>query len=404
FGCDPGPPPEAMLGKRDPALRPDDESSARRYRALRAALAPSRGRVRLGDLEAALASTDGGVLSRGTLLACVFEPQVLDFHLALGRDVDAEGGRLVWQDGHLPDLLSPAARKRYTPPWPVESAGEVTTRVKIESIAGIRVEEVRFPSPVRSGVPANDRVQAELYTPRDPIGALVQLPHWKEPRGVRGQRLLSVMLARAGFAVLLLPLPYQYERAPEGRRSGELTLSADLARTREAALQGAADAARASRWLEEARGFPPSRQGLIGTSLGGHVASLAMGAYPGRFAAGAFLLAGSHVDGALFRRNGVTDGILDRLEAKGVTPDEARPLVRIIDPAHFARPEARDRILLVNGDADPVVPKSHAEALSRAWGGARILWFSGGHYGVLRHLPEVLSAVEAHLRKAFQAP
>ncbi len=404
FGCDPDAPDDDFVGPRAPAIPPNDGSSARRYPQARRLLSSRHQRIRLADIQETLAEREGGILNGSTLLGVVFEPQLGQFHLALGDDVDPSAGTLRWRTEALLDHLSAKPRARYAPPWSVDSVGDVEVDVRVKSLAGLRVERVVLSSPIRSDVEANGRIEAELFTPADPKGVLIQLPHWKDPSGPQGQRLLALVFTRMGYAVLLLPLPYQYDRAPDGVGTGEWTLSRDLARTREAALQGAADAARASLWLEEARGYAPARQGLVGVSLGGHVASVALGAYPERFAGAALLLTGSHVDGALFRRNGITDRILDELERRGVTPAEARPLVRIIDPAAHARPALADRVLLVVGSEDPVVPRESAEALARAWGGARTLWYPGGHYEVIRHAGTVLQEVGEHFRTLFGSP
>jgi dienelactone hydrolase len=267
----------------------------------------------------------------------------------------------------------------------------------------MRIEEVTFTSPVRSGQSGNDRFVAELFLPQDPAGVVVQLPHWKEDNPA-AQRLLALALAGRGLAVLLLPLPYQYGRAPDGVGSGSWTLSHDLARTREASFQGVADVVRASLWLERERGFPAARQGVLGTSLGGHVAALAMGLHPDRFRAGVFLLAGADIGGVFLEENGVTDGIRRELVRRGVTSSEARSLVAPLDPGPHGHPDRGGDVLLVAGDADRVVPPERAEALARAWGGARIRWFPGGHYGIVRVLPAVMAEAADHFRARFEAP
>ena len=186
-------------------------------------------------------------------------------------------------------------------------------------------------------------------------------------------------------------------------RSGALSLSEDLALTRAGALQAAADAARAGLWLEQARGFPPARQGLVGISLGAHVGSLTLGAYPDRFAAGVFLMAATDIHETLFTDNGITDRIRRHLEGKGVTAGEAADLLMAIDPARYASAAGAERVLLVAGTEDAVTPRARVEALARAWGGARIHWFEGGHRGLARHLVEVVQATTDHLQARFEA-
>ena len=161
---------------------------------------------------------------------------------------------------------------------------------------------------------------------------------------------------------------------------------------------------RAGLWLERERGFPPKRQALLGLSLGGHVGSLALGAHPDRFGAGVFLLAAAGIAKTLFEANGITDGIRARLTTRGVTAREAAELLDAIDPARHARPDLADRILLVAGTTDPVTPRARVEDLARAWGDARVLWFEGGHYGMMRHLATVIREVSTHLQQRFEAP
>jgi pimeloyl-ACP methyl ester carboxylesterase len=159
-----------------------------------------------------------------------------------------------------------------------------------------------------------------------------------------------------------------------------------------------------STWLETAHGFAPSRQGILGTSLGGHVAAIAAGAYPERFRAGVFLLAGSHVHRTFLEPNGTTDRIRAVLMGKGVTADEAVPFLARLDPGAYGRPERKDDVLLIACRDDPVIPRENVESLAGVWGGARIVWFDGDHYGLLRHLGEVFGHLTRHFVGRFAGP
>jgi len=258
---------------------------------------------------------------------------------------------------------------------------------------------VELTSAAPSGFASNDTIHGVFYRPQAPKGAVIALPAWKESN-LAGQGLLALALAREGYAVLVMPLPYQVDRALEGRGSGEMTFSADLARTRQAWLQGAADVARASLWLE-AQGFEPRRQAVMGVSLGGHVAALAYGAYPERFGAGVFLLAGADASTALLHENRTTGRIRRALLERGVTPEEALSLMGLLDGGTWARPERAPGVLVVGAKEDDVVPPANVRALAAAYGGARLEWLEGDHYGILRQLPKTIAWVVDHLGKAL---
>ena len=138
----------------------------------------------------------------------------------------------------------------------------------------------------------------------------------------------------------------------------------------------------------------------MGVSLGGHVAALAYGAYPQRFAAGAFLLAGGGLErGLLQQPNRITGRIRERLLEHGVTPEEALGLVRIMDGVRWADPRRKAGVLLIGAEADTVVPPENVRALAAAYGGARTEWVPGDHYGLLLHLSQALDWVIEHLAK-----
>ncbi|MGE0192359.1 MAG: carcinine hydrolase/isopenicillin-N N-acyltransferase family protein [Planctomycetota bacterium] len=273
---------------------------------------------------------------------------------------------------------------------------------------GSRRRIVTFDSPRPSGFAFNDRVPLEVWLPEDaePRGVLIQLPSWKE-RSLVGHRGLALANARQGLATAILPLPYQNGREPPGVRAGVWTLSADLARTRQAALQGLADIAAASRILEMHFGLPPAKQAIGGVSLGAHAAATAIGLYPDRFVAAALVLAGGRVHEAFTRPNSVTGRIQRELAERAVEPLEAAALVAPLEPLTVAAPDRGIAVLLIAADADDVVSPDRARALAEAWGpSTRLVWLEGGHYAPARpdQAMKVLEEIPAWLLKAFPAP
>jgi dienelactone hydrolase len=230
---------------------------------------------------------------------------------------------------------------------------------------------------------------------------VVLLPAWKE-RTLVFENLLASAVAGKGFAALLLPMPWQATRNADGVRPGDWTFSADLARTREAWMQGFADVAAASLYLERWRGVPTTRQGVFGVSLGGHVAACAYGAYPERFRAGVFVLAGGGLSTLLVDP---PKGLRDlRFTLDGATAEDVKALVGDLDPERWADPARKDGVFLVGAKADELVPARHVEILAKAYGGADVLWLEGGHYDGLKDVDRVLAAAVEHLKRCFGPP
>lgn len=394
-GCDPDAGLECFVGACDPDVPRCDPQGPRGYPALRRRLDPLHGRARHGDLEAAL--LDESVAAARTAVVVLFEPQRLRVRVGTRSAPDAA---LSWEALELLTLLPAAQRARFAPLGPPDLAGPVTKTKKPLALGPIELSDVSFRSPRPSGFEFNDTVRGVYYRPKEPKGAMIALPAWKESNLV-GQGVLATRLATAGIAVLVMPLPYQVDRAAPGVGSGAWTLSADLARTRAAFVQGAADVARAARWLAEEEGLGAARVGVMGVSLGGHVAALAYGAYPQHLAAGAFLLAGGGFETAMLEPNRITGRMRERLLQRGVTPEEARGLVEVIDGVTWARPERKGGVLLVGADADDVVPPRNVKALAQAYGGARVEWIPGDHYAILLHLGKTLDWVIEHAQAVF---
>lgn len=384
---------ECFLGACDPEI-PRGPDAARGYPLLRALMEQVQGRVRAPLLAQALLQP--GVAGDSALASVVMEPALMRLLVADAGDAAEVPGMDAWRTVDLGALLSPSRRRAYAPPWLVTDVGQVTTRPSATRIGEVTLTDVTLDSPAPSGHAQNDVIHGVYYRPAVVKGSVIALPAWKEST-LAGQGMLALRLAQDGYAVLVMPLPWQVDRAPKGVGSGAWTLSADIARTRAAFLQGAADVARASLWLERSEGIPPKRQGVMGVSLGGHVAALAYGAYPERFAAGCFVLAGGALERAMLQANRLTGRIRAELLARGVTPAEGRTLVGDVDGATWADPARRAGVLIVGADQDDVVAPESVRALAAAYQGARTEWIHGDHMAILGNLKRVLDWVVGHL-------
>jgi hypothetical protein len=81
--------------------------------------------------------------------------------------------------------------------------------------------------------------------------------------------------------------------------------------------------------------------------------------------------------------------------ATGGSREEFLKLLQSIDPVRYGENVRGRRILLLNATDDEVIPKACTESLWESFGKPEIVWYSGGHYSVARH---ILSALDRSSR------
>jgi pimeloyl-ACP methyl ester carboxylesterase len=186
--------------------------------------------------------------------------------------------------------------------------------------------------------------------------------------------LFAPELYRRGFDVALLTLPYHGARTPPGARfSGQRFTAVDVLELNEAVRRAVVEVLAVERWLREQRGDPV---GLVGLSLGGYIASLMAGLLP-------------RLDFVVAVVPPVCIGDLawrffsrSRHYAGGTPPvahDELRAAYQVHSPLTYPAVVARERLLILAGRGDQIVPPEHPHALWRHWGEPAIHWFSGSH-------------------------
>jgi hypothetical protein len=180
---------------------------------------------------------------------------------------------------------------------------------------------------------------------------------------------------RRGLDVALLTLPYHGARTPpKARFSGQRFAQANPAALNEAVRHAIYDAHVVRSWLREQTDLPV---GLLGLSLGGYLVSLLAGLcddldFVMPMVAPVCMgdLAWRFVERSRRRRNGA---------APAYSHDELRAMYRVHSPLTFSLRVPKERVLIIAGRGDRVVPPEHPHALWEHWGKPRIHWFSGSH-------------------------
>jgi hypothetical protein len=239
----------------------------------------------------------------------------------------------------------------------------------------------------------------------------ILLEHWMRdeapPRGtvvaVHGYRmgrprldavqLMARQWFRRGLDVALVTLPHHGARTPAGARfSGEAFAVPHVARLGEAVRQAVYELRLLALWL---RGREAGPVGFLGQSLGGYLVALLAGLYddldfvipivpPACMGdlAWRFLERSRH-----YKRNGLPPAF---------SRAELRTAFRIHSPLAHPLRAPRERVLLVAGLGDRIVPPEHASALWRHWGEPAIHWFHGSHLARFGRAG-IIDAVVRHL-------
>jgi pimeloyl-ACP methyl ester carboxylesterase len=239
----------------------------------------------------------------------------------------------------------------------------------------------------------------------------ILLEHWVHTSGAGAGTVIAIhgfsmgwpridavaLLARQWFAqgldVVLLTLPQHGARTPPSARfSGEAFAVPDVSRLSEAVRQAIYELRLVSHWLRDSTAAPV---GLLGLSLGGYLSALMAGL-------------SDELDFVVPMVSPVCVGDLawrfftrSRHYRKGASPAFSQPQLRILFRIHspLAHPLrlARERVLIVAGRGDRIVPPEHPHALWEHWGRPSIHWFSGSHLAPFGR-QRIVAEVVRHLR------
>jgi len=185
--------------------------------------------------------------------------------------------------------------------------------------------------------------------------------------------LMAPQLFAAGLDLVLFTLPLHGARTPgDARFSGQLFANPETAEIAEAMGQAVHDLSALFTWLRARRDGPI---GLIGLSLGGYVTALTAALRDDLDFAITLVAPACIGDLAHGFMSAST-----KFRAGGVLPrEELRALFRFHSPLAHSPRLPPERMLIIAGLGDRVVPPRHAHWLAAHWPGARLRWFGGSH-------------------------
>ena len=325
-----------------------------------------------------------GYLMRASLLACVLLP--------LGPVLAAAAEPAVEKDtAHF----TPANDQKDIPERyrlePRSFDYEMKWMYDMPSV-GVHVYDVRFPSAVESPVPENNTVYCEYYRPdaKGPFPCVILLDITGGDQTI--SRVLGTHLARHGIAGLFVQMAYYGPRRPAG--SDLRLLSPDLRRTTAAVRQTVLDLRLATAWMESRPEIDGKRLGILGTSLGSFMASLAAEMEPKLGRVALLLGGGGLVDG--YYDNPHATAYRKVFEALGGKKETLAKLIAPYDPITCAANLKGRKLLMLEASHDEVVPPKMGEKLWHASGEQEIHWYNCGHYTSVIYVADALEHIVRH--------
>lgn len=237
-----------------------------------------------------------------------------------------------------------------------------------------------FHSPVQSHHKENNSVHGRYYELKDNKNApTVVILHGWRVRNLLFFHRAALEFLELGYNAVFFPLPYHFDRAPAGSYSGQFMVSADGVQTIESMRQAVLECKLLFNWLEK-RGCESA--GVFGVSLGGWISTFLCTVEPRLSFAIPVVPASDPVE--MFQHSRLARLITVGLNGKiDELFEKFKSGLKVLQPARYSPVIPKEKILLVEGRYDEMVPSSIVEKLWRAWRKPPILRYSHGHLSIL---------------------
>lgn len=236
---------------------------------------------------------------------------------------------------------------------------------------------LRWPSPIRTGFPRNDRVHVDLYPgERGWSAPTVIFLHALMSASDFGYRRWAADFNARGWNACFMHLPFHYSRRARGHFNGELAITADIVRTAEGLRQGVCDL-RQLLALLRARGC--REFGLWASSYGGWIGAL-LASVERDFRWVALLEPIVDVDHAIWISPAGT-ALRRELRRTGIEPELIARHFPLESPLHGDPLCGADRVVFCAGDHDRIARPEDVRRLHIRWPGSEFLRVPQGHFG-----------------------
>jgi pimeloyl-ACP methyl ester carboxylesterase len=222
---------------------------------------------------------------------------------------------------------------------------------------------------LKQKAPENETVHVRLWRHhRKARSTMIAVHGWTMgDQRVNSLAFLPGVFYRLGMDVALIELPFH------GRRRPKEALSLDPLVTTDAVLQSISDLRALGLYL---RSIGNQNYGVVGMSLGGYLSALWATLDILDFCVPIVpLVSLAEVEWSLLKRRPA----FEELNKQGLTHDLLEHIYSFHSPLALPVQMEKERLLLIAGIGDQVVPESQPQRLWEHWGKPDIYWLGGGH-------------------------
>lgn len=250
-----------------------------------------------------------------------------------------------------------------------------------------------FSSPLKTPFKENSTVYGRYYKSIESNRAIL-IVHGLE--GEISARYFSSSLAKKGFSCLQITMPYGRKRIPKNKGKYLGNRRIDFSEIFTAGFkQSVLDIRRAADWLESRY----ERIGILGTSLGAIIASLAA-EVDGRFNSAVYILGGGDPADMLWDSKDLLIKFYKNILQRNISIEELKEKWKVIDPINYIRGNVKN-ILMINARYDRTILPKYAEKLWDALGKTEIKWLRATHFTTVFYIPFIQKEVVKYFRNTL---
>lgn len=256
--------------------------------------------------------------------------------------------------------------------------------------------QIKFRTPLPSGTAANDIAGGFLYRPAGPgpYPGVALVPRFGSDQA-GPERWLARELARRGFTVFVVMLPWHMKRRGEAPGGFDMLWRADVEKLAEAVRQAVIDTRRTLEWLGRQGDVHVRRLAVVGVGSGAFISNLVL-ALDKQPVTAVSILGGGDIAHAVWH-GPFALWQWWQLRQRGWTEPKLAEFLTPYDPLTFAHPGLAPRLYMINGRFDLLVPRCSTERLWQAAGRPPITWLPSGHFTAYLWRQRVLELTASHL-------